>query len=120
MDKQLQTDSPFGSAAPVRLGWGTMMLMLLTVVGAGVGLLVYYALRVPALTSEVNAWLGRPDLVVDQAEGRRAQLVFALFVYTSPLALGIFVYVLHFLLNWFDRQSRLRRQASSEEPFRME
>ena len=93
--------------------------MLLMVVGAGVGLLVYYALRVPAITSEINAWLGRPDAVVDRGDARQAQVIFALFVYTAPLALGMFVYLLHYVINWLDRLTRRAQQDESEE-FRME
>ncbi len=89
------------------------------VVSAGVGLLIYYALRVPAITSEINAWLGRPEAVVDRAEARKSQVIFAMFLYTSPLALGVFVYILHFLINWIDRATQGRRQETDEE-FRME
>ena len=102
----------------VRLGFGTMMLMLLTVVGAGIGLLLYYAFRVPAITTELNAWFGRPDTVVDRGDARRAQLTFALFVYTAPLALGIFVYGVHFVVNLINRNARV--EQDNDEPFRME
>lgn len=119
VEKPDKVDSPFMVREPVRLGFGTMMILLLMVVAAGVGLLVYYALRVPAITSEINAWLGRPDVAEDHAYGRRAQVTFALFTYTAPLALGILVSLLHFVLNWFDRLTR-PHQAPGDDPFRME
>ena len=119
MHKRENVDSPFMQQEPVRIGFGTIVIMLLMVVGAGVGLLIYYALRVPAITSEINAWLGRPDAVVDRGDARRAQVTFALFVYTAPLALGMFVYLLHYAINWFDRFARRAQQDESEE-FRME
>ena len=119
MDNRLQTDSPFAPPRKVRLSFGTLMLMLLTVVGAGVGMLIYYALRVPAITTELYAWLGRPVVSVDSAQARQAQVVFALFVYTAPMALGILVYGLHHLLNWLDRAMR-DRQPATEDEFRMD
>jgi hypothetical protein len=119
MNQVPQVDSPFLKREPVRLAFGTLLLMLLTVVGAGIGLLVYYAMRVPAITSELNAWLGRPDPVSDSSAGRAAQVTFVLFVYTAPLALGIFVSALHSLLNWLDRRAQ-QRESESDEQFRME
>ena len=114
-----QTQSPFMERQPVRLSFGTMMMMLLMVVGAGVGLLVYYALRVPAITQELNAWFGRPDTVVDRSDARRAQVTFALFVYTAPLALGIFVYAIHYVVNWLSSWARAK-DDHDDEAFRME
>ena len=103
---------------PVRLSFGTMMIMLLMVIGAGVGLLIYYAMRVPAITTELNAWLGRPDAVVDRGDARRAQVTFALCLYIAPLALGIFVYLVHFGVNWLNKLTAPEREA--DEQFRME
>lgn len=119
MERRAQTESPFARPQVVRLGFGTVMLMLLTVVGAGIGLLIYYALRVPAITTELYAWLGRPVVAVDSGDARRAQVIFALFVYTAPLALGIFVNGLHFVVNQLDRFTR-ERPTADEDEFRME
>lgn len=113
------TESPFLQPQNVRLGFGTVMLLLLMVVGAGVGLLLYYAARVPAITSELNAWLGRPEVALDNADARRAQVIFALFVYTAPLALGIFVYGLHTIVNLVDRFLR-SRDNETDDQFRMD
>lgn len=104
---------------PVRLGFGTMIILLLMVVGAGVGLLIFFAMRVPALTTELNAWLGRTSENVDPDAARLAQLKFALIVYTAPLALGMLVYFLHFLINWIDRWTK-DREAPEREEFRMD
>jgi sterol desaturase/sphingolipid hydroxylase (fatty acid hydroxylase superfamily) len=111
------TESPFRQPSTVRLSFGTMLILLLMVVGAGVGVLLYFAFRVPAITTEINAWLGRPDTNVDRGDARRAQLVFALFVYTAPLALGILVYVAHFFVNWL---SVATAPAVESDEFKME
>ena len=96
-----------------------MLLLLLMVVSAGVALLIYYALRVPAITSELNAWLGRPDQIADRGESRRAQVTFALFLYTAPLALGLLVHLMHFAVNWLGKVTRPKAQ-SDEAEYRME
>lgn len=119
MSQQPAVESPFMKPQVVRLGFGTILMLLLMVVGAGVGLLIYYAMRVPAITSELNAWLGRPNPVADNAEGRAAQVTFILFVYTAPLGLGMLVYLMHFLVNWLDQRTR-RYEEASDEAFRME
>jgi sterol desaturase/sphingolipid hydroxylase (fatty acid hydroxylase superfamily) len=119
MNQPPQADSPFMKPEAVRLSFGTLLILLLMVVGAGVGLLIFYAMRVPAITSEINAWLGRPNPAVDSASGRVAQVTFVLFVYTAPLGLGMLVYFMHFGINWIDRRLRSRDQAEDEE-FRME
>ncbi len=119
MPQPPKVDSPFMQTQPLRFSFSTIMIMLLTVVGAGVGLLTYYAVQVPAITSEFNAWLGRPNPVVDTAEGRAAQVKFLLVVYTAPLALGMLAYLLHYVLMFFDKWTQTRNDAS-DESFRME
>ncbi len=112
-------DSPFMQPQPVKLGFGIMVMLLITVVFAGLGLLILLAMRVPAITSEFNAWLGRTGTNADPASGRQAQVIFATFLYTVPLGLGIFVYGLHHLVNWIDRRARDRRAEEDDEQFRM-
>ncbi len=119
MNQPPKVDSPFMQAQPIRLGFGTILIMLLTVVGAGVGLLIYYAIQVPAITSEFNAWMGRPNPVSDSAEAREAHVKFLLVVYSAPLALGMLVYFMHFVISTLDRWSRSRDEIE-DEPFRME
>jgi sterol desaturase/sphingolipid hydroxylase (fatty acid hydroxylase superfamily) len=116
---RLTTESPFLRRHPVRLNFGTMLIMLLMVVGAGVSLLCFYALRVPAITQELNAWLGRPDAVVDRGAARQAQVTFALFVYSAPLALGILVYAVHFIVNTLNRASSAA-DSKDDDQFRMD
>ena len=119
MPEAPKVDSPFMHTQPLRFSFSTILIMLLMVVAAGVGLLIYYALQVPAITSELNAWMGRPNPVVDSAAGRAAQVKFLLVVYSAPLVLGLLVYLLHYLLTLIDGWSR-RSQEASDDPFRME
>lgn len=97
-----------------------MIMLLLMVVSAGMGLLFYYAMRVPAITSELNAWMGRTDEVVARGDARKAQVVFAMFVYSAPMALGILVWLLHLAINCFDRYAARWRSEESDAEFRME
>ena len=94
-----------------------MVMLLLMVVGAGIALLAFLAMRVPAITGEVNAWFGRTEVAGDPGEARLAQLTFALFLYTAPLGLGLLVYLLHFLVNWL---SVVTEPTADDEQFRME
>lgn len=112
-------ESPFMPVEPVRFGFGTIMIMLWTVVAAGLGMLLFYAMRVPAITSELNAWFGRSVAMADSVEGRRAQVIFALLVYSAPLGLAFLVYVMHHGVRWMDRLTR-GDPDSSDDAFRME
>ncbi len=91
-------------------------MLLLMVIGAGVAMLVYNAMQVPAVTAELDAWLGRQTRVVNAADGREAQIVFILFCYSAPLMLGILVHSLHLLVNFMDRTPT---RTDEDEQFRM-
>ncbi len=119
MNRPPKVASPFLQAEPLRVKFGTIMMLLLMVVGAGAGVLIYYALQVPAITSELNAWLGRTNPVSDTASGREAHMHFLLVLYAAPLALGLFVYLLQFGISWFDARAR-SQDESSDDAFRME
>ena len=118
MNQNRPVESPFLQQQQVRLSFGTLLILLLMVVAAGVSLLLYWAVHVPAITSEVNAWLGRSAPVVDPKQARRSQLYFALIVYSAPLALGIFVHTLHFAINAIAKQ--MSQEQEDDEQFRME
>jgi hypothetical protein len=111
-------ESPFLQQSQQRLSFSTVLLLLLMVVGAGVGLLIYNAMNVPAITTEIDAWLGRPSKSVDTADSREAQITFVLFCYSAPLVLGILVNGLHHAINYFDRRAQ-QREAVEDEAFRM-
>ncbi len=88
------------------------------VVSAGLGLLIYNAMNVPAITNELDAWLGRQSKTVDTADSRKAQIVFVMFCYAAPLMLGILVHALHQVINFFDRRMR-EREHKEDDAFRM-
>lgn len=92
--------------------------MLFTTVAAGVGLLVYNAFKVPAITSELNAWFGISTPPVDVAESHKAQIIFVLFCYSAPLLLGIFVNFFHQIVVLLNRYTAPDDQE--DDPFRME
>jgi hypothetical protein len=103
---------------PQRLSFSSILILLLMVVFAGLGLLVYNAMNVPAITNELDAWLGRQSKTVDKADSREAQIVFVMFCYSAPLLLGILVHGLHQVINFFDRRFR-EREKKEDEAFRM-
>ena len=87
------------------------------VVGAGIGMLLYLAIRVPAVSSELRSYFGLTEVVVDTEAARKAHIIFVTFLYTAPLGLGIFVYLLHHLINWL---SRVSQPAAEPDEFQME
>jgi uncharacterized membrane protein AbrB (regulator of aidB expression) len=111
-------ESPFLKPAPRQMSFTMVLLLLLMVIAAGLGLLIYNALRVPAVTMELDAWLGRQSKVIDTADGREAQIVFVMFCYSAPLILGILVYTFHQLINFFENL-RAQREIVEDERFRM-
>ena len=88
------------------------------VVFAGFSLLIYNAMNVPAITNELDAWLGRQSRTVNTADSREAQIVFVMFCYSAPLLLGILVHGLHQVINFFDRRMR-DRELEEDQAFRM-
>lgn len=111
-------DSPFLKVQPRKLSFSSILILLLMVVFAGMGLLVYNALNVPAITNELDAWLGRQSKSVETADSREAQIIFVMFCYSAPLMLGILVHSLHMVINFFDRRQR-ELDREDDEAFRM-
>ena len=98
MNHQPETHSPLLQAPRVNLPTRRVRLLLLAIVAAGVGGLLWFAQSVPAVASELSGWFGRPHQAVDTPEGRRSQVIFLLLVYSAPLALGAIVYAVDYLL----------------------
>jgi hypothetical protein len=113
-----QVESPFAQLQPRRLSFSSILILLLMVVFAGLGLLIYNAMNVPAITNELDAWLGRQSKTVNTADSREAQIIFVMFCYAGPLMLGILVHGLHQAINFFDRRMRQREQ-DEDDAFRM-
>lgn len=111
-------DSPFLQTQPRRLSFSTILILLLMVVFAGVSLLVYNAMNVPAITNEIDAWMGRQSKSVETADSREAQITFVIFCYSAPLLLGILVHTLHSIINFFDRRQKAMEQ-DEDDTFRM-
>lgn len=111
--------SPFRQPSSRRFGFRTILLMMLMVTVAGVSILVYNALRVPAIMEDLYAWMGRPAPAVRTGDARRAQLLFALFCYAAPLTLALLVHLLHTGLQWWEAY-RVQRTAAEDESYRME
>lgn len=110
--------SPFLQTQPRRLSFSSILILLLMVVFAGLGLLIYNAMNVPAITNELDAWLGRQSKTVDTADSRESQIIFIMFCYAAPLMLGILVHGLHQVINFFDQRMRAR-DHEEDDAFRM-
>lgn len=102
MEKKI-AESPFLETKPFRFNFSLVLLLILMVIAVGGAMLLLLVLRVPAFTSELRAYMGKTELVVDPEESRRAHLVFLMYLYASPLGLGIIAYSLYHLLQWLNR-----------------
>lgn len=104
MPQLTETDSTQLPAAAVKPPPRTIRLLLLAVAGGAIVCLVWCAQYVPAITSELGGWLGRPSATVDTPEARQAQVIFLLLVYSAPLVLGAMVYAVSYLLTGLNRR----------------
>lgn len=112
-----QPESPF-SAQQTRLTFGLDWILLLTLVAAATATLVGYALFLPSVTSELNAWLGKPAVSGDGDNNRRAHIVFLVLCYAAPMILGLAVRLVHSAGKWV--ALRLNAASADDENFRME
>lgn len=80
--------SPF-SPPPRKFTFGMDWMLLVMMVAAATALMFAYALFLPAVTSEFNAWLGRTVDLGEVGENRRAQIVFLMLCYSAPMILGL-------------------------------
>ena len=93
-------------------------MLLLTVVAAATATLVGYALFLPAVTSEFNAWMGATTAPSNEDGNRRAQIVFLMLCYAAPMMLGLAARLVQLA-----GQTLAKRMASREDDnpeFRME
>jgi lysylphosphatidylglycerol synthetase-like protein (DUF2156 family) len=107
--------SPFGQQKPFRISFSIMMLLMLMVVAVGASMLIVFALRVPAFSSDLRAYFGLPELPSDTESSRKAHLMFLLYLYSAPLGLGILVYMVHFVANWLSRISEPPKESPEFE-----
>lgn len=78
-------------------------------------MLVVFALRVPAFSSEFRAFFGLPELEADPESSRKAHLLFLLYLYSAPLGLAILVYLVQFAANWITKVTQPAREDPEYE-----
>ena len=84
-----QVESPFSTGSERRWTFGMDWVLLLTVVAAATATLIGYALFLPSVTSEINAWMGRSVPPGDGEQNRRDQIVFLMLCYAAPMFLAV-------------------------------
>ena len=84
-----RVESPFSTGSERRWTFGMDWVLLLTLVAAASATLVGYALFLPSVTNEINAWIGRSVPPGDEDQSRRAQIVFLMLCYAAPMLLGL-------------------------------
>lgn len=93
-------------------------VLLLTLVAAATATLVGYALFLPSVTDEINAWIGRSVPPGNEDQNRRAQVVFLLMCYSAPMILGLVARLVQ--LGGRKLASRLETREEDDARFRME
>lgn len=111
------TQSPF-SPPPPKFTFGVDWMLLVMVVAAATALMFTYALFLPSVTSELNAWMGRSSALGDVGENRRAQIVFLMLCYSAPMILGLAARLIQ--LGGRMLASRLEDQPGNDDEFTME
>ncbi|HBE66986.1 MAG TPA: hypothetical protein DDW52_02450 [Planctomycetaceae bacterium] len=118
--KEPSTESPFLPATESRLQFGIVLYILLSVVFAGVALLLALAFQVPSIRDEVMAWTGwTPPQTGSIEESRSAQLRFLLALYALPVAFGGIVGLAHAGISWLLRW-QAKHQRSADRGFEMD
>ncbi|MGN6548128.1 MAG: hypothetical protein ACTHK7_24040 [Aureliella sp.] len=111
------TQSPF-SPPPRGFTFGVDWMLLLMVVAAAGTALVGYALFLPSVTTELNAWLGRTVAPGDEDQNRFRQIVFLILCYSMPMILAAAARAVQLagrkLASW------LPREDQEDDRFRME
>ena len=83
-----ETQSPF-SPPPKKFTFGLDWMLMVMMVAAATALMFAYALLLPPVTSELNAWLGRTADLGEGGGTRRSQIVFLMLCYAAPMILGL-------------------------------
>jgi hypothetical protein len=93
-------------------------VLLLTLVAAATAMLAGYALFLPSVTTELNAWLGRTSAPVAEEASRRGQIVFLLLCYAAPMVLSLAARLVQVAARGL--LSRLADREEDDPRFRME
>ncbi len=111
------TQSPF-SQPPKKFTFGLDWMLLVMMVSAATALMFTYALFLPAVTSELNAWMGRTVDLGEVGENRRAQIVFLMLCYAAPMILGLVARLIH--LGGQLLAKRMEDKSDGDDEFTME
>ena len=111
------TQSPF-SPPPPKFTFGMDWILLVMVVVAGAALMFSYALFLPSVRSELDAWMGRTVDLGDVGENRRSQIIFLMLCYSAPMILGLAARLVQ--LGGRMLASRLEDKPGNDDEFTME
>ncbi len=114
----VQTQSPFSTSERRSLTFGMDWLLLVTFVAAATALMLGYALFLPSVRAELNAWLGRPTEEGQLEDNRRMHIIFLMMCYSAPLVLGLVARLVHFGGRYL--AERLQPADDDDSEFRME
>lgn len=117
MSNAQSPQSPF-SPPPQKFTFGVDWILLVTMVAAATALMFTYALFLPSVTSELNAWMGRTVDLGEVGQNRRAQIVFLMLCYSAPMILGLTARLIHLGGRMLAKQ--MQDKPGSDDEFTME
>ena len=95
------------------------IVLILMLVAATTATMFTLAMRVPVFSNDLRAYFGLAALPTDTDSARKAHLTFLLFLYSTPMGLGLIVSLLHFWTKRFATQTaKTETSPFDEQPIR--
>ena len=118
MSNKAIESSPFAQQGSVRPSISLWMLMFSLVVCAAFSMLIMFAARVPAISNNINDFLGVAKAAKPDKPDRSTHLFFLLFCYASPLLLATWVGLMQmFITRFVATRKFVERDDEPNSPF---
>jgi|688.fasta_scaffold28263_5 hypothetical protein len=96
-------ENPFATVNKTQgVRFSLRFLLLLNVVFTCTAAGLAFVARVPSVSEEINAWLGRANSTPAEND-RASQVIFVFAVYAMPLVMAILVWLFSLAIQWLQR-----------------
>ncbi len=118
MSNKAIESSPFAHREEARATISLWMLLFSLVVCAAFSMLIMFAARVPAISNNINDFLGIARTAKPGKPDRSTHLFFLLFCYASPLLLATWVGLIQIFISRFvNARKQVAADHEPESPF---